>query len=114
MVITAAGIITLIVLLQAFLFLRARRDRPDAVVQQYERFCRKLERIGLVRQPFEGPRDFAERVVAAQPEMGRIVVAITDLYVSVHYAGENQELNIKRLKNAVRSFRPAALATATR
>jgi transglutaminase-like putative cysteine protease len=79
------------------------RDPTQAL---YSRFCRKLARRGLARDPAEGPLAYAERVAAARPECAGEVRAITRAYTRLRYGGGNPERWLPRLKARVVAFKP--------
>jgi hypothetical protein len=79
------------------------RDPAQAL---YGRFCRKLARRGLVRDPAEGPLAYAERVAAARPEWAAEVRVITRTYARLRYGDGNPELWLPRLKARVVAFKP--------
>jgi len=99
----AAGVVVLIMTLT---LLFRTRERRDPVRAAYDRFCRRLENRGLTRQPHEGPRDFARRVVAARPESAAAVKAITRLYIGIRYGRMGSREDRQRLVRMIRAFRP--------
>lgn len=89
------------------LFVLVRRPPPrDPVLRLYQRFCRKLDRAGIVRRAAEGPRDFATRVAAYRTDLAAQVEGITALYESLRYGREAGEEQHKELKRLVGEFRP--------
>jgi transglutaminase-like putative cysteine protease len=100
------GAIGMVLATVALYLLRRGRGRPDAVVRLYERYCRKLARVGLGRAPHEGPADFARRVAAARPDLARAGDEITTLYIALRY-GAAQADALRQLRGAVQRFRPA-------
>ncbi len=97
------------VLIGAVFALRDLRGvREDAVKKIYGRFCRKLERRGLLRDPAEGPRVFAQRAAQQRPELATAVDEITSLYIALRYGGESgTERGTERMqafKSRVRAF----------
>lgn len=84
-----------------------RRPRPsDPVQAEYERFCRRLAAIGLLRRDDEGPQDFAARVTEARPDLQPQVEAISTLYGKLRYGRAPLRHGLPRLRQAVRGFRP--------
>jgi transglutaminase-like putative cysteine protease len=82
-----------------------RRPPPAApLVRDYARFCRRLARLGLNRRADEGPLDYAARVSASRPDLGRQVDEITGRYIELRYLDRGDRRRFSRL---VRSFRPA-------
>ena len=97
-----AGVAMLIGAVFALRDLRGAREDP--VKKIYQRFCRKLERRGLLRDPAEGPRMFARRAAQQRPELATAVDEITALYVALRYGGESSASRVQDFKNRVRSF----------
>jgi transglutaminase-like putative cysteine protease len=62
-----------------------KRRVSDPVKTAYLRFCDKLRRKGLPRDPAEGPLDYARRIGRARPDLQPTVAAITALYVTLRY-----------------------------
>ena len=77
--------------------LRSRRDARDHVVELYDRFCRKLAKLGLPRGPAEGPLDFSGRVERQRPDLGPVVRGIVEEYVGLRYRGRGDMDEFKRL-----------------
>jgi transglutaminase-like putative cysteine protease len=71
--------------LLALVLLRGAATRRDPVQRAYQRFCRKLERFGLIRLPHEGPLNFALRAARAQPALRSAISRITDHYLALRY-----------------------------
>ena len=104
----------LIVLAALALFIRQllQTDAPHNPVRRiYQRFCAKMERIGFPRRPAEGPRDYADRMIASHGELGtaseqdrkRLISEITDIYIKLRYAGdENDRDALRALKTRVK------------
>jgi transglutaminase-like putative cysteine protease len=80
-----------------------RPPRLPPVSRDYARFCTRLARLGLPRAGHEGPRDYAQRVVAARADLEREVLEITDRYVELRYQDEGDAAGFRRL---VKTFRP--------
>jgi hypothetical protein len=74
----------------------------DPVLRQYQRFLRKLQRLGLGRHAQEGPIDHRDRVVARRPDLRVAVDRIVALYVR-HV-----------LERHVKAFRPRRRPTGAR
>ncbi|WP_428606512.1 transglutaminase TgpA family protein [Sedimenticola sp.] len=101
MVLSIAALVPALMLL---LHLRGRA-RPDPVQGDYLKFCRRLARKGLERQPHEGPRDFARRVIRQRPDLQRSVSAIVQLYIALRYGAAPDPQQRQRLHRLVRNFR---------
>lgn len=96
-------ILTQLILLYALLQLRRRRPprRRDILKRHYEKYCRKLARIGLERRPEEGPLAFAERTLAARPDLAPAVRAITEYYVALRYGVRSDKNGLRLLARSI-------------
>ena len=72
----------------------------------WRRFCKRLERRGIVRAPWEGPLDFAERIARERPELALLAHQAAGHYAELHYGMGGTE-NLLGLKACV-AFRPPA------
>jgi protein-glutamine gamma-glutamyltransferase len=80
---------------------RARLDRVKAL---YEYFCRKTARLGVPRDPCEGPLDFARRAAQSLPNESNIIRRIADTYVLLRYAPQPAEGMLDRFAKEVTAF----------
>jgi transglutaminase-like putative cysteine protease len=111
---TRAGMATAILLctgsmllLTGFYFLRIFNKPPqkkDVVQHSYLKFCARLDRIGLSKNPAQGPLDYTEMVIAVRNDLNTSVRDIVNLYISLRYAGKENKDDLKRLKVLVRQF----------
>lgn len=102
-----AFIVGFLAILGAYLMWQARPQGPrDPAAREWERFCRTLARRELARLPHEGPRDYAQRVSRARPDLVSEVARISGLYIGLRYAGVDDSDALRQLKNDVRRFRP--------
>jgi len=76
----------------------------DRVMRSYALFCRKLEKRGLVRHPYEGPVDFAKRASRELPELRDRIESVTRLYTALRFTKDAQpqwqdalQRNVKQL-----------------
>jgi transglutaminase-like putative cysteine protease len=81
-----------------------RRSGPtDPVIALYARLHRRLRRRGLIREPAEGPRDFALRASTELPGSADTIAQVTDGYVRLRYGGRRMPQDeVKRLREALR------------
>ncbi|MDH4133764.1 MAG: transglutaminase domain-containing protein, partial [Gammaproteobacteria bacterium] len=84
---------------------RPQAAAPDAVQRAWLDFCGKLSRSGLVRQPNEGPLDFASRVARSRPDRASETKAIAELYSRIRYAGEHSSVLREQLQKQIKTFR---------
>ncbi len=99
------GLVSLVVSIQAWLLFR-RKKIPDPAIRQYQKFCHRLSRIGIVRSSSEGPASFAQRVIRLRPDLQERVVSVTETYISILYAGISDTKQQQILARAVNEFRP--------
>jgi protein-glutamine gamma-glutamyltransferase len=77
--------IALLAIYFAWMQLRAR-SRVDRVKALYDYFCRKTARLGVPRDPCEGPLDFARRAAHSLPNESSRIQQIADTYILLRYA----------------------------
>ena len=81
-------IFVLLIIYAAWMQWRTRR-RVDRIQALYERYCQKLARIGVRRDPCEGPLDFARRAAHALPNESSRIRQIVDTYILLRYAPQS-------------------------
>src|SRR6267143_816270 len=79
--------IALLVIYFGWMQLR-KRSRADRVKMLYERFCRKAARLGVRRDPWEGPSDFSRRAAQLLPDQSERIRQISNIYIALRYAPE--------------------------
>ncbi|HRP22659.1 DUF3488 and transglutaminase-like domain-containing protein [Thauera sp.] len=85
---TMAGVLSIAsALLFAGLYLWASRPRVrhDPLQRQWDRFSARLAKVGLAREPWEGPLAYGERIAAARPEQAAELRAISASYARLRY-----------------------------
>jgi transglutaminase-like putative cysteine protease len=80
------------------------RPRTDRIQALYKRFCQKLARIGLQRDPWEGPSDFATRAAQSLPNESERVRQITKTYITLRYAPGPGAANLREFAREVNAF----------
>lgn len=96
------GLLTSLFLIRMF---RKTDAKKDPVQMAYDRFCRKLARIGLSRRPEQGPVDYAKMVGSGRKELAASVSEITDIYVLLRYGRGGDSNSLKKMKHLIRKFR---------
>ncbi len=86
-------------------------DREDEVTRSYALFCRQLERVGIIRSPFEGPVDFADRASSLRLDLESEIRQITCLFTRIKYQGIDAKVHKRRLQQMVKHFRPVKRAS---
>lgn len=101
-----AGSIVIVMSVLALQLRRAMNAGPSDPVQRiYQRFCRKLERRGIVRRTHEGALDFATRLARERPDLASVGEAVTTLYLELRYGAAPAPARLVELQRAVRHFR---------
>jgi transglutaminase-like putative cysteine protease len=80
------------------------RSRADRVKTLYERFCRKAARLGVRRDPWEGPSDFSRRAALLLPDQSERIREISNVYIALRYAPEPAGAVLDRFVKEVRAF----------
>jgi hypothetical protein len=80
------------------------RSRMDRVKALYQYFCRKTARLGVPRDPCEGPLDFARRAAQSLPNESDRIRQIADAYVLLRYAPQPAPGMLDRFAKEVKAF----------
>jgi len=80
------------------------RSRADRVKALYERFCRKAARLGVQRDPCEGPLDFARRAAQSVPDKSSRIRQIADTYILLRYAPQPAPGMLDKFARDVNAF----------
>ncbi|HEY5992590.1 MAG TPA: DUF3488 and transglutaminase-like domain-containing protein [Candidatus Udaeobacter sp.] len=80
------------------------RSRVNRVKALYERFCRKIARLGAQRHPWEGPSDFSMRAAQLLPHESERIRQISNTYISLRYAPEADAIMLNRFAKEVSAF----------
>jgi len=100
---TLLGLITMAYFRGIF---KRSKAKADTVQQAYLEFCAKLEQIGLVREPYQGPTDYAKTVLAVRRDLKGRVLEIIHLYVRLRYTRGGNKEDQNTLKILVKQFKP--------
>jgi hypothetical protein len=88
-----------------FAWMRLRtRSRVDQVKALYEYFCRKIARLGVPRDPCEGPSDFSRRAAQSLPNESNRIRQIADTYILLRYAPQSVPGMLDRFTKEVNAF----------
>jgi hypothetical protein len=85
------------------IYLRYRRHAQAGAVSLHRRMLRPLRRRGLVPEPGEAPREFAERAGKALPEpVAGIPLEVVALYYRVRFGGQAEDVaELKQIEGRV-------------
>jgi transglutaminase-like putative cysteine protease len=95
--------VALLVIYFGWMQLRTR-SRVNRVKMLYERFCRKIARLGAQRDPWEGPSDFSMRAAQLLPHDSERIRQISNTYISLQYAPEPDAIMLDRFAKEVSAF----------
>ena len=97
--------VALLVIYFSWMQLRSR-SRTDRVKALYERFCRKAARLGVRRDPWEGPSDFSSRAAVLLPGESERIRQISNTYIALRYAPEPTTTVLDTFAKDVSAFAP--------
>jgi transglutaminase-like putative cysteine protease len=103
-VIMLCATVVIIIVLSAVMLRQLRSRVRDPVKIAYIRFCEKLQRAGLPRDPAEGPVAYSLRLAGARPDLEPGVTAITSLYVDLRYGSVPEGTGLQELRLRVKEF----------
>jgi len=95
--------IALLAIYFAWMQLRTR-SRVDRVKALYEYFCQKTDRLGVPRDPCEGPLDFAQRAAHSLPNESNRIREIADTYIRLRYTAQPVPGMLDRFAKEVNAF----------
>lgn len=98
-----SGLIVAVLAVAALRQLKRRVSDPVRIA--YARFCDKLRRKGLPRDPAEGPIDYARRTGRSRPDLQLAIAAITGLYVTLRYGAAVDVAALDELRQRVARFK---------
>jgi protein-glutamine gamma-glutamyltransferase len=80
------------------------RSRGDRVKALYERFCRKAARLGVRRNPWEGPSDFSRRAAQLLPNESERIRQISNTYIALRYSPQSAAIILDSFAKEVSAF----------
>jgi hypothetical protein len=95
--------VALLVIYFAWMQLRTR-SRADRVKVLYDRFCRKAARLGVRRDPWEGPSDFSSRAALLLPNESKRIREISNRYIALRYAPQPAGVALDKFAREVSAF----------
>ncbi len=92
------GLVGFFLILSAYLTWKFKPRSRDPVAHVYEQLCRKLAKLGVPRQPHEGPNDYVTRAAQARPELAAQLAEVQSVYVGLRYGPTPLPTQLSRLK----------------
>ncbi|MET0533247.1 MAG: DUF3488 and transglutaminase-like domain-containing protein [Steroidobacter sp.] len=99
------ALLAFFVAISTYLAWKFRPRSRDPVAHVYEQLCRKLGKLGIPRQPYEGPNDYVARVAQARPELAPQLAEVRNVYVGLRYGPTPLATQLSRLKFLVNQLR---------
>lgn len=85
-----------------------RRSAPpplrDPALVLWKKLGKRLRRLGMIQHPEEGPRDFAERVCDARPDLAITMQVALDAYLRLRYLQHPDAKLEQQLAGAIRQL----------
>jgi transglutaminase-like putative cysteine protease len=106
-------LISIPLLLVALRLILSGKNSPSPVMLAYNRFCKRLARLGIARYPHEGPMDFAQRAINHRPDLTSQISRITALYIKLRYGSNPDPSQAQVLIRQVRQFHPGRKKSTT-
>lgn len=99
-----------VVLLGAQVLWTLWRTRPasDPLKAAYLRFCKRLAALGVKREPWEGPQNFAERAAETLPAHAGDIRRVAGLYIALRYSPRADKTAQTEFAREVKAFPGAA------
>jgi hypothetical protein len=94
----AVSLIGFFAILSAYLTWKFKPRARDPVAHVYEQLCRKLAKLGVPRQPHEGPNHYVARAAQARPELAAQLAEVQAVYVGLRYGPTPLPTQLSRLK----------------
>lgn len=94
------------VMLGLTIWILRKRRRVDPALAAWRRFTRRLARLGIAWQTWEGPLAFAERAAAQAPPLAAGIREIAALYARLRYGPTPQADDLEQLKSRIAAFKP--------
>ena len=66
------------------------RPRADPLARGYGRLCRKLARVGLPREPHQGPRAYLEVIGRRRPDLAPRIAPLLARYIELRYGAASR------------------------
>ncbi len=100
-----AIMLTTMLIMAAFLLSKASR-KLNPVQRAYAKHIKQLEKYGLIKNPYEGALDFANRAIKVMPNHAAALLEIATLYNALRYNKQKMaKQNLQLLKNRIQDFK---------
>ncbi|MCB0364714.1 MAG: DUF3488 domain-containing transglutaminase family protein [Bdellovibrionaceae bacterium] len=111
----AAVLLSIVLIVVAFLFLRKSREKVDPVLGIYRALCQRLKLAGLERQPIEGPYAYWQRAREFFPDRERELQGVFQPLIDSRYGSKKLDRTERReLRRRVKHLRLSRVGGGTR
>jgi transglutaminase-like putative cysteine protease len=83
------------------LWILYQRNATNPTQRAWQRYCASLRRLGVTRNEWEGPLDFATRVAHERPDLAALTNEAARYYADLHY-GDGSSEQLRRLQECTR------------
>jgi transglutaminase-like putative cysteine protease len=79
-------------------------NRKAPLDSHYAKFCERMAKAGLPREPHEGPRTYFARIARQRPDIALAASEIIERYEAIRYAGDDNPKRLAELRALARRF----------
>ncbi len=101
-----AGFSVTMLIISLFILYPRHKQSVDPVLKTYNKFCTKLARRGISRQSYEGPADYARRVIEVLPAQKDSINLIFRLYTKLRYESSHNAKQLAQFQYLTDKFKP--------
>lgn len=105
MVYWLVGCIAVITLIISWTILKDKKVKSDKVLLLYQRFCKKLAKMGFHKETSETAQKFSIRIQKQRPDLADNIKKITAVFVKLRYQKDWTADDLKLLKKQVINFK---------
>jgi len=98
------SVATIITGVMSYLLYHSTRSK-DPIIAGYQRFCKKLAKVGIKHQPSQGPHTFCELACKKLPHLNQQITTITQCYVALRYR-PGRSRHLQQFLRLVDQFNP--------
>lgn len=99
-----ASLAIFFVALTLYLGWQYRPRQRDPVARVYDKLCRKLARLHVIREDHEGPVHYLRRAAEVRPELSEKLLQAEGLYTGLRYGPKPGDDDLEQLKKLVRKL----------
>lgn len=100
------GLLSAAALAALLVWAHRQRAQSDPLDRAWARLNARMSRVGLGRQPWEGPLAWAERIEALDAQRGARLRPLAQAYARLRYGPPADRNSLRALQKQLRKFRP--------